>query len=82
MQDDAAEWGVGSVCLSRFGAREGSIRCRGGILLPSVFNNSLMRSLNVCVLSSVLMSQRTFELAGEFTSGMFAEDWCCSAAID
>ncbi len=51
------------------------MRCRGGIVLPSVFNNSLMRNLNVCVLSSVLMSHRTFELAGQFGAGMFAEDW-------
>lgn len=51
------------------------MRCRGGILLPTVFNNSLMRSLNVCVLSSVLMSRKTFELAGQFPEGMFAEDW-------
>jgi hypothetical protein len=75
VKDDAADWGVGSICLSRFGARGGVIQCRGGILFPSVFNNSLMRSLNVCVLSSVLMSRRTFELAGGFAAGMFAEDW-------
>jgi hypothetical protein len=43
--------------------------------MPAVFNNSLMRSLNVCVLSSVLMSRRVFELAGAFSQGTFAEDW-------
>ena len=74
-QADADDVGEGSVCLSRFGAKSGAIQCRGGILLPAVFNNSLMRSLNVCVLSSVLMARRTFQLAGQFTEGQFAEDW-------
>ncbi len=74
-QDSAAEWASGGICLARYGARGGAIRCRGGIVLPAVFNNSLMRSLNVCVLSSVLISRQTFERAGRFAEGMFAEDW-------
>jgi hypothetical protein len=43
--------------------------------MPAVFNNSLMRNLNVCVLSSVLMLRRTFDQAGAFAAGTFAEDW-------